>query len=55
MALVSIDAKVDGDRGIVSAVVRFTTKKKTVIQLALTAIAVRDGETWRWRVLDFVT
>jgi hypothetical protein len=26
-----------------------------VIQLSLTAIAVKDGDGWKWRLLDFVT
>jgi hypothetical protein len=55
LALVSVDASLAGDRGVVRAVVRFETKKKTVIQLGVTVIAVKDGETWKWRLVDFVT
>ena len=51
----SVDASLAGDRGVVRAVVRFETKKKTVIQLGVTVIAVKDGETWKWRLVDFVT
>lgn len=55
LALVSADATVTGDRGVVRVVVRFQSKKKTVIQLNLTVFAIKDGGVWKWQLLDFVS
>jgi hypothetical protein len=55
MALVSVDASVTGERGVARGKIRFEVPRRGVVQLTFVAIAVRDGDTWRWRLIDFVT